>query len=341
MSRKGAKTGTLIFLALAVLFSFTSCKNLKLSKLQANHHFTKANGHYTDGLFRQAIKEYEEALRLNPELVEAYHFLGEAYKQIYRPGIKTEENLERANKALEILQKAYDHFPEKKQIIYSLGDMYDKMRNFEEAEKFYIKILELEPGNMDNYYVVAEFYKRYAGGDQKTDEETGEDGEIQEGKTPFQKALEMYLRRIETDPENPQGYSYLARFYELPPLNDFDGAMEIWDKLIILNPGSADGWYNKGVNRWAKAFRVPDLPKAQRLEAGYNGIDCLNKAVELDPDYPEPHSWLSVIYQSVLAQLEPEKASRHKADGQKHGDRYQALRKRAAAKEKLAEELRK
>ena len=66
-------------------------------------------------------------------------------------------------KALAALTKAHEIDPNNKEIIYSLGDMYDKLRKFHEAEKLYLRILELEPGNMNNYYVVAEFYKRYAG----------------------------------------------------------------------------------------------------------------------------------------------------------------------------------
>lgn len=338
MFGKAVKVVMLISLAMAVIFFSTSCKKLKVNNLKANYHFTKANHYFSDALYRKAITEYEEALKFNPELKEAYHFLGEAYKNIYRPGVESEENMEKANKALEVLTKAYEFFPENKQIIYSLGDMYDKMRNFEEAEKYYLKILELEPGNMDNYYVVAEFYKRYAGGSGEKEKEEGE--EIEEGKTPFQKAEEMYLRRIETDPENPQGYSYIARFYELPPLNDFDMAKEYYDKLILLQPDSAVAWLSKGVNRWAKAFRVPTLSREEKIEAGYEGLEALKKAVELDPDYPEPYSWLSVIYQSVLAINEPDKASRHKAEGERVLERYKELKKREAAKRRLEEELR-
>ncbi len=75
--------------------------------------------------------------------------------------------------------------------------MYDKLRNFDEAEKLYLKIVELEPGNMNNYYVVAEFYKRYAS----------------DNPGVARKAESMYLRRLEADPENPQGYAYIADYY--------------------------------------------------------------------------------------------------------------------------------
>ena len=74
--------------------------------------------------------------------------------------------------------------------------MYDKLRTFDEAEKLYLRIIELEPGNMNNYYVVAEFYKRYAGGDPAV----------------AKKAESMYLRRLEADAE---GEKNLDKFQEL------------------------------------------------------------------------------------------------------------------------------
>jgi len=332
MLGKTAKISLLILMVIAVVFFSTSCEKLKVDKLKANRHFTSGNRFFADGLYRKAIEEYEETLRYNPDLEDVYRLLGEAYKNLYRPGVESPENQEKADKALEAFNKAYELFPENKDVIFSLSDMYDKLRNFEEAEKLYLRILEMEPGNMDNYYVVAEFYKRYAGGER-------EEGEEVEGRTPFEKAEEMYLRRIEADPESPQGYNYIARFYELPPTNDYDKANEFYEKLIKLQPGRAEAYLSKGVNRWAKAFRVPDLSTKERLKAADEGLEALNKATELDPNYPEPYSWRSVIYQSLLVRLEPEKASRHKAEGERNLEKFQELRKREAERRRLEEEL--
>ena len=70
-------------------------------------------------------------------------------------------------------------------------------------------------------------------------------------------------------------------------------------------------------------------------------IAALEKASSLDPDYPEPYSWLSVLHASVLAKLEPEKEARHKAEADRAIEKFQDLRKRAAEKKKLEQELKK
>jgi len=241
MFRKDINTLLLVLVAVAVVFSFTSCKKLSINNLKANHYFSRANHNFTEQLYRDAIENYEKALEYNPELIEAYRFVGEAYKKLYKPGLDNEANNERAQRSLDALTKALEISPENKQIIHSLGDMYDKMRNFEESEKLFLKILEMEPTNMDNYYVVANFYKRYA----------GEDNDYGE------RAKSMYLRRIETDPVNPQGYAYLAQYYdEKAPRPDFDKANEVHKIRLKLEPDNYLIWYAIGVNRFWKAFKI-------------------------------------------------------------------------------------
>lgn len=314
-------------LAFVFLFSGVSCKKLSVSRLQANYHFSKANRFFTDGKFRKAIAEYENTLKYNPNMVEAYRFLGECYKSLFRPADESEENTERANKALGYFTKAYEADPMNKDIIYSVGDMYDKLKNFQEAERYYLRILELEPSNMSNYYVVAEFYKRYA-------------GENEQIRT---KAESMYFRRIELDPENPQGYAYMANYFEnLPPSTEnFDIANTYWDKRIQLDPNNAEAWTAKGVNRWSRSYRFQTSPAPDRIRTAQEGIKALEKAIELNPEYPEPYIWISVLYKSVMAKLEPDKEARYNTEGDRYNEKWDELRKRAADKKKLEEELKK
>jgi tetratricopeptide (TPR) repeat protein len=332
MSRKRINGLAVILLALAVLVTATSCEKLKVSNLQANYHFKNANNLFKEGKYRQAVTEYELALKYKPDLVQAYRYIGESYKQLYKPGVESALNKELERKALEALNKALEIEPNNKEIIYSLGDMYDKLRRFPDAEKLYLRILELDPQNMDNFYVVAEFYSRYA-------------GEIPDAA---KKAETMYLRRIEADPENPMGYAYAANYYQNLPvdeknpdktLENIDKANMFWEKRIALDPENPQAWLAKGVNRWSRAYRFQFVPASERLAIARDALQAIEKARDLDPNYPEPYSWLSVLYRSVLAQLEPDKAARYNAEGERNAERFQELRKRAAERKKLEEEL--
>jgi tetratricopeptide (TPR) repeat protein len=327
MRQKRFGFALMVILAFSLVLVFTSCEQLSVNRLRANYHFNKANQFFKDGKFRKAITSYEEALKSNPQLVAANRFLGESYKSLYKPGVETPDNMDVAKKALESFTKAYEAEPANKEIIFSLGDMYDKLKSFDEAEKYFLKILELEPTNMGNYYVVAEFYKRYAG----------------ENEALRAKAESMYLRRIELDPENPQGYAYMANYFEnlTPTPEVFDQANEYWKKRIALEPNSAEAWLAMGVNRWSRSYRFQNIPAAERLRAALESLSALEKANSLDPDYPEPYSWLSVLHRSVLAKLEPDKEGRHNAEADRAIDKFQDTRKRAADKKKLEQELKK
>ena len=332
MFRQRTNGFLLAAVALAVVFTLSACENLSVSKLSANYHFAKANRFFTENQYRKAIAEYELTLSNNPTMTQAYRFLGESYKQLYKPGVDNAENNEKKTKALEALNKAYESEPNSKDIIYSLGDMYDKLKSFDQAEKLYLRIIELEPTNMSNYYVVAEFYKRYAG----------------EKKEIAQKAESMYLRRIETDPDNPQGYAYMASYLESLQSSDpakqlsvYDQGLAYRDRIIAIQPNSAEAYVAKGINLWSHAFRFQFLPAEQRMQYARDSEKALQKAIVLDPNYPEPWSWLSVLYKSTLSKLEPEKEARYNADGDKAMERFQELRKRIAERKKLEEELKK
>lgn len=340
MSRK---TQRIMFAAaaIAVLAAFTGCQNISYSKLSANYHFNRANALFRENKYRQAITEYEATLKFNPKMTQAYRFLGESYKQLYKPGVDTPLNKELEKKTLEALTKAMEIEPNNKDLIYSLGDMYDKLKKYPEAEKLYLRIIDLQPENMSNYYVLADFYKRYIG------QQPGME----------KKAESMYLRRIETDPENPQGYAYAANYYENLPASaenidqaiaNYDRANDFWGKRIAIEPNSAEAWLARGVNRWNRAYRFQTRPgislermKEERLRVAMEAKAAIEKAIELDPSYPEPYAHMSPLYKAVLSQLEPENATRYGAEADRYIEKFQELRKRAAERKKLEDELKK
>lgn len=327
MKRSRHSTLLIAALVLSVAFTAVGCGKLKISRLRANYHFTEGNKLFTDGKYRDAIDEYERAVALNPELGNAYRYLGESYKSLYKVGSETADNKEKAELALKAFNTAYELEPNNKDIIFSLGDMYDKLRRFEDAERLYLRILELEPGNMENYYVVAEFYKKYV-------------GEKPELKS---KAEAMYYRRIETDPENIQGYAYLANYYDqIMPVPDFDKALEFHKKRLLLQPESAELWYTIGVNRFQKAYRLQNfLPVPERKTLGNEAEKALLKAIDIDSTYPEPYAYLKILYINVHARLYPERKERYEAEAERFGERFTDIRSRQLDRMKLERELKK
>ncbi|MBN2207501.1 MAG: tetratricopeptide repeat protein [Candidatus Aminicenantes bacterium] len=327
MIHKRTQTCLVLILGAALLVSLTACQKLSYSNLRSNYHFGKANKYFEENLFRKAITEYEEALKYNPRRIEAYRYLGESYKQLYKPGTDSPDNQERAAKSLEALRKALEIDASDKNIIYSIGDMYDKMRDFKNAEKMYLRILDLEPQNMNNYYIVAEFYKKYAG----------------ENPVIAQKVESMYLRRIEADPENPQGYAYMSNYYDnLTPIPDFDKAVEYHLRRIQLDPKNAEIFYAIGVNRFFKAYRLQNqLSPKERDALGKESEKYLQKTIEMDPSYPWSYAFMNMLYRNVFAPLYPDRSSRYVAEADRWAERFQDIQKRDADRKRLEKELKK
>ncbi len=320
-------------LALLLVVAFSGCQKLSLKNLTANYHFNKANQLFKDSKYSKAIVEYKAVLENNPNLGAAYRFLGESYKALYLPGKETQENKDRAAEALKALQKAYELDPNSKEVIYSLGDMHDKIRDFDNAEKLYLKIIELEPGNMNNYYVIAEFYKRYAAD--------------KEGVGV--KAQQMYLRRIETDPENVQGYAYMADYYEKLVTSDakalaanLNNAYEMHKRRLLIEPNSAEVLYTIGVNRCETARRLPGFfSDAERGKIAAESEKYLLKAIEVDPNFAEPYAYIRVLYLNIHVKLYPEKEARYQEEANRYGDKFTDARKRQLDRLRLEKELKK
>jgi tetratricopeptide (TPR) repeat protein len=327
MFRKSRKIIMPILAIVAVVLLASSCQKLNYNYLMANHHFTKANNHFSENKYRLAIDEYEKALKYNPDLVDAYRYLGESYKSLYKIGDEDPDNVEKANKALENLNKALEISPRNIQLVHSLGDMYDKLGDFENAEKMFLKVLELEPTNMDNYYVVAGFYNRFS-------------SEKEELK---KKAEEMYLRRIELEPENEKGYAYLAQFYDNErPIPAFDKANEMHVKILELNPEDAITWYAVGVNRFNKAYRLQNIiSRQERIALADESEAALKKSLDIDPNFPDTYAYLNLLYRNVHSNLYPEKHDRYIREADRYTERYTEVRKRQLERLRLEEELKK
>lgn len=330
MSRIRASRLIVGIFAVAVVVSTVACQKLNLNNLRANYYFNKGNALFNEKKYPKAVTEYEQAVKYNPELKEAFRYIGESYKMIYAPGKESVDNVERGAKALAALNKAYEIDPDNKEIIYSLGDMYDKLHDVSNAEKMFLRIIELEPGNMNNYYIAAEFYKRYSG----------------ETKELKKKAEQMYLRRIETDPDAVQGYAYMANYYDNLPTSDFkdkfDLALEYHEKRLSIAPDSAEVLYTIGVNRFNKAYQLQNfLSDFEKAEVAAQSEQAFLKAIEIDPSFANSFAYMKMLYINVHAKVFPEKEGRYLAEADRYGEKFKEAQIRAVERMKLEKELKK
>jgi len=148
---KYLKLLTLAAVALA-LFSSVGC-----DKLRARDQLNKGVKAYKDNHYEQAINNFQEAVRLDPALINARMYLATAYVSQYIPGIDSPENLRTAQQAIDEYQKVIDANPSSDQKVNSakgIAYLYLNEKKWDDAKKYYRMASDLDPNDAEPYYSV-------------------------------------------------------------------------------------------------------------------------------------------------------------------------------------------
>ena len=93
------------------------------------------------------MRAFKEAIRMNPELVEAYVSLGIMYRETGKE-----------QEALQVFQKAVRINPSHALAHYNLGEIYLEMRLKKKAKAAFIKAIDLKPDFAEAYYGLGSMY---------------------------------------------------------------------------------------------------------------------------------------------------------------------------------------
>src|SRR6201997_650194 len=133
---------TLAAVALALISS------LGCDKLKARDQLNKGVKSYKDNHYEQAIDHFQEAVRLDPTLINARMYLATAFVSQYIPGVDSPDNLRTAQQAIDEYQKVIDANPSRDQKVNSakgIAYLYLNMKKWDEAKKYYRMASELDP----------------------------------------------------------------------------------------------------------------------------------------------------------------------------------------------------
>ncbi|MGM9805232.1 MAG: tetratricopeptide repeat protein [Candidatus Aphodosoma sp.] len=121
-----------------------------------------------------------------------------------------------------------------------------------------------------------------------------------------EKATEYLNKAIEKDPGNPQLYNVKGSMLELK--EDYEGAMENFDRALSINPQMADAWVNKGRLIYNKAFKAEgeanSIRDFKQLDAAMEEVNKIykeaipffEKAIEINADDIEAMKILRGLY---------------------------------------------
>jgi len=203
----------LAFLAILAL-SATGC-----AKLQARDNLNKGVRAFREAHYENAVKFFQQAVQLDPELTTAEIYLATAYAQQYVPGGRGEDNDKNAQMAIQTFEK----------------------------------VLQRDPNNINAVAGLASIYYNLG----------------QNDTAQIQKSREYYLKYAQLDSMNP------VPFYTIAVL----------DWLVVYDKNNT-------------------APKEEQLKTIDEGLEYIDKALALNPDYDDAMSYKNLLYRQKADRAE-------------------------------------
>ena len=285
MRKFSSKAGVLALVAvLAVAVSGCS----QVGVLKAQMAFKDANQLYQRQDWKGAAEKYEETIAANPDLYDAYFFLGNSYDNQYRPARRGEPaNDQLIEKAISNYKIAAQKGSTEPHNIRRLALQYlvnaygaDKLNDPTQQEPILRQMIEMDPSDPGNYFVLANVY-----------EQNGD----------YEQAEQLLVKAREVRPNDPAVYTTLAAFYNRQ--GDFEKTMEALHARAEREPNNPEAHYMIATYYWEKAYRDFTTPQADKVRFVQEGHEAVDKAIELKSDYVEALTYKNLLLR-VQANLE-------------------------------------
>jgi tetratricopeptide (TPR) repeat protein len=144
----------LAFLAILAL-SATGC-----AKLQARDNLNKGVRAFREAHYENAVKFFQQAVQLDPELTTAEIYLATAYAQQYVPGGRGEDNDKNAQMAIQTFEKVLQRDPNNINAVAGLASIYYNLgqndtAQIQKSREYYMKYAQLDSMNPVPFYTIA------------------------------------------------------------------------------------------------------------------------------------------------------------------------------------------
>ncbi len=197
-----------------------------------------------------------------------------------------------------------------------------KNAKFEEAIERFKNAVTLDPSLINaRLYLATAYAQQYIPG-----------ADTPDNNRMAEQAIEEFKRVLEQDPKNVTSEKGIASLYF--NMKKFEQAKEYHNKVKQLDPNDPETYYSVGVIDWTQSYQPrmeerakiglkPDEPlKDKKVCAALkdknwgviqDGIENLNKALQLRPDYDDAMAYMNLLYREK-ADLECEEPDQRQAD---------------------------
>jgi tetratricopeptide (TPR) repeat protein len=269
-----------VTLIVGIAVSMTACSQFQ--NLRAKKLFKDANTQYSRQDYRAAATAYEEVLEADPTLVTAYFYLGNSYDNLYKPSrIGEPENDGYLDKAIVNYELAAERETDQQLRQLSLEYLVaaygpDKKNDPGQAEPIVQQMIDLDPNEPTNYFVLAKIY---------------EDSGL------YDDAEATLLRAKEARPNDAAVYLQLAGYYNRQ--GEFDKTIEGLRQRAKIEPNNPEAFYTIATYYWEKAYRDFNLDDDTKREYVMSGLEAVDEALQIKDDYSE-----AMVYKNILLRLQ-------------------------------------
>src|SRR5499426_1105382 len=152
----------------------------------------------------------------------------------------------------------------------------------------------------------------------------------------YDDAIDFYENNLlKKDPKDSKAMQSLAMLYFKK--GDFDNGVKWLKARQTVEGNNPEVYYLIGVQAWDRSYNFPDLDPALRAKIVDEGLEALNKAVEMKPNYFEAVSYINLLYREK-AKIETDPAKKQEYTDTANKYLQQALELRKAAQEKAKAE---
>ncbi|MBV8207058.1 MAG: hypothetical protein JO041_09720 [Acidobacteria bacterium] len=242
----------LIALGAAVLCS-AGC-----DKLKARDNLNKGVQAYKNAKYEDAIGHFQQAVQLDPSLINARLYLATAYSNQYVPGVDTPDNNHFAEEAIATFKQLLSMNLNKEQkvgCLKGIASIYFNMKKLDDAKQYDEEVLKVDPNDPETFYTIGvidwtEAYKEAADvkskADHKVDDDIIKDKKLcpavqQANQQRISEGLDMLKKALDLRPDYDDAMAYLNLLYRRKA-NDLDcGDAATHDADIK----TADDWVQK------------------------------------------------------------------------------------------------
>ncbi|MDO8795224.1 MAG: tetratricopeptide repeat protein [Vicinamibacterales bacterium] len=280
-----SRRASLIVVAIAVLATVLATAGCsKLGQLTAMKNFKEANAAYGQQDYKRAAELYEEALKADPNLNFTYFYLGNSYDNLYKPSKKGEpENDQLLEKAVQNYQTAAEKLttgPTKQEkdlaqlslkfLVATFGA--DKLNDPARAEPVVQRMIQLDPGEPENYFAL---------------------GKIYEDAGAYDNAEEILQKAKEAKPKDPAVYKTLAGYYNRQ--GQFEKTIKELEEGASVDVKNPEAHYTIAVFYWDAVFRDVRLKEPEKRDYVQKGLAEVEKALDMKSDYID-----AIVYKGLL-----------------------------------------